>query len=88
MLLLNRVAITNAVVVDGEGGASLENGTVIINGDRIQAMGPTQQIEIPPDARVIDAMGKTVLPGLADMHVHLWEVGTDTGSICSVIRDT
>ncbi len=66
-----RLAITNAVVVDGEGGAPLENGTVIINGDRIEAVGPTQQIEIPPDARVIDAMGKTVLPGLADMHVHL-----------------
>ena len=66
-----RLAITNAVVVDGEGGAPLENGTVIINGDRIQAVGPARQIEIPPDARVIDATGKTVLPGLADMHVHL-----------------
>ncbi len=66
-----RLAITNAVVVDGRGGAPLENGTIILNGDRIQAVGPTQQIEIPPNARVIDAMGKTVLPGLADMHVHL-----------------
>lgn len=83
-----RLAITNAVVVDGEGGAPLENGTVIINGDRIQAVGPTQQIEIPPDARVIDAMGKTVLPGLADMHVHLlggWDVvGAVLGAVVGV----
>ncbi len=66
-----RLAITNAVIVDGQGGVPLESGTVIISGDRIQAVGPSQRIEIPSDARVIDAMGKTVLPGLADMHVHL-----------------
>ena len=66
-----RIAITNAVVVDGGGGAPLESGTIIIRGGRIQAVGPTREIQIPADVRVIDAKGKTVLPGLADMHVHL-----------------
>jgi hypothetical protein len=44
---------------------------VLIRGKRIDAVGPTSTVSVPADSRVIDATGKTVVPGLADMHVHL-----------------
>jgi imidazolonepropionase-like amidohydrolase len=63
-------AITGALVVTMAGGV-LANHTVVVEGDRIAALGPTGQVELPAGATVIDGAGKWVMPGLADMHVHL-----------------
>ncbi|MFC2163587.1 amidohydrolase family protein [Acidobacteriota bacterium] len=75
------IAITNAVIIDGNGGQPIEGGTVVIEEDKIQAVGSSNSVEIPPNAKIIDATGKSVTPGLADMHVHLvggWDgVSTD-----------
>jgi hypothetical protein len=49
----------------------LENHTVVVRGDRIVAVGPADQIEVPDGARVIDGEGGFLMPGLADMHSHL-----------------
>lgn len=49
----------------------LPDSTVIIEGDRIAAIGPRASTRIPAGATVIDGEGKWLLPGLADMHVHL-----------------
>ena len=49
----------------------VENGTVVIRGEMIAEVGAGSAVEVPQDARVVDATGMTVLPGLADMHVHL-----------------
>ena len=64
-------AITGATVVTMASGV-LANHTVVVKGDRITALGPSGAVEIPPGAIVIDGAGKWVMPGLADMHVHLW----------------
>jgi imidazolonepropionase-like amidohydrolase len=64
-------AITGATVVTMAFGV-LANHTVVVKGDRITALGPSGQIEVPAGATVIDGAGKWVMPGLADMHVHLW----------------
>jgi imidazolonepropionase-like amidohydrolase len=64
-------AIVHGEVIDGNGGAPIDNGVVLVRGDRIVAVGSTTAVVIPRDARVIDATGKSVMPGLADMHVHL-----------------
>lgn len=64
-------AITGATIVTMAGGV-LANHTVVVTGDRITALGPTGQVEVPAGATVIDGAGKWVMPGLADMHVHLW----------------
>lgn len=63
-------AINGATVVTMAAGV-LTNYTVVVQGDRIAAVGPTGQVEIPAGATLIDGAGKWVMPGLADMHVHL-----------------
>ncbi|MFT5527839.1 MAG: imidazolonepropionase-like amidohydrolase/Tol biopolymer transport system component [Pirellulaceae bacterium] len=48
----------------------IENGTVLIDGNRIVAIGPRKEVAIPSDARVIQLQGQTVLPGFIDVHAH------------------
>ncbi|MDX2034206.1 MAG: CIA30 family protein [Blastocatellia bacterium] len=62
------IAIMGATVVDGTGAAP-EQRNILVRGDRIEAVGA--KIEAPPGARVIDARGQTVIPGLFDLHTHL-----------------
>src|SRR5258708_5319363 len=63
------LAITNGVIIDGRGGDPLM-GTILIEGERITALGRQDQVTIPRDATVIDAMGGSILPGLIDSHIH------------------
>jgi imidazolonepropionase-like amidohydrolase len=65
------IAIVHARIIDGFGGAPIEDGTVIVSEKKIQYAGPSGGARVPANAQVIDAAGKTVMPGLADMHVHL-----------------
>src|SRR5262245_42804841 len=64
-------AIVGVTVVDGKDGAPLPNRTVVVLGDRIASIRPAD--EGPPRAKVtIDGRGKYLIPGLWDMHVHLF----------------
>jgi imidazolonepropionase-like amidohydrolase len=63
------LAITNGTIIDGSGDDPLM-GTMLIEGERITALGRQNQVTIPRDATVIDAMGGSILPGLIDCHVH------------------
>jgi len=65
------IAIVHGTLLDGRGGPPVQDATVLIRGRVIAAAGKPAEVIIPKDARVIDASGKTVMPGLADMHVHL-----------------
>jgi imidazolonepropionase-like amidohydrolase len=65
------LAIDHVTVIDVASGAELTDQTVIIAGDSISAVGKSGSIEIPKDARRIDAHGKFVIPGLSDMHTHI-----------------
>jgi imidazolonepropionase-like amidohydrolase/Tol biopolymer transport system component len=53
------------------GDEVIENADVVVRDNRIVAVGPRGQVQVPADARVIDAAGKTVLPGYVDTHAHL-----------------
>ncbi len=64
------VVIRNGDVFDSERGVILPRTTVVLRGERIVPVGPDGSVAIPSGARVIDATGKTVLPGLWDMHTH------------------
>jgi imidazolonepropionase-like amidohydrolase len=74
-------AFTNAVLIDGTGAAAVEHATIVVRGDRIVSAGPAASVSVPGGARVTDLRGKVLMPGLADMHVHLmggWDgVATD-----------
>ena len=65
------IAIVHARIIDGLGGPPTEDGTVILRGSKIEYSGASGAAVIPRDAQMIDAKGKSVLPGLADMHVHI-----------------
>lgn len=69
------IAIVGGRLIDGFGGLPLENSVVVITGNRISAVGVEGKVAPPPGARVIDANGMTVLPGLWESHGHLQHVG-------------
>ncbi len=64
------LAITNGTIIDGRGGDPITGTTILIENERITAIGRADQITLPREATVIDAMGGSILPGLIDTHVH------------------
>ena len=65
------LAIVHGTLLDGLGGPPLDDATVIVRGAKIEYAGPSRSASVPADARVIDAKGRSIIPGLADLHVHL-----------------
>lgn len=72
------IVIRNGDVFDSEAGFLRPRTTVVITGDRITAVGPADSIKTPAGATIIDATGKTIIPGLWDMHTHAFQ-GSDAG---------
>src|SRR5262245_41343250 len=68
-------ALVGGRLIDGYGGPPLENSVILVEGDRIKAVGRVGEVPIPEGAEVISTEGMSVLPGLWDMHVHLMIVG-------------
>jgi imidazolonepropionase-like amidohydrolase len=69
------LALVGGQVLDGYGGPPIRDGVVLIAGERIVAVGPASEIAVPEGVERISTEGMTVLPGLADMHVHLMILG-------------
>lgn len=69
------MALVGGRMIDGFGGPPLANSVIIVENERIKAIGVVGSIEIPPDAEVISTEGMTVLPGLWDCHVHTMLLG-------------
>jgi imidazolonepropionase-like amidohydrolase len=65
------VAIVGARLVDGTGADPVDDATLLLDGERIVAVGRSGDVDVPHDATVLDAAGMTLLPGLIDCHVHL-----------------
>ena len=66
------VALTGVRVVDGTGAAAQTGQTVLIRGNRIEAVGPSASVSIPAGARVLDLAGQTVIPGYVMLHEHMF----------------
>lgn len=62
--------LVGATIIDGAGGPPLNNGVVVIAGDRIAQVGSKGEVSIPAGAKPIDLSGKFILPGLIDIHTH------------------
>lgn len=66
------VAFTHVAVVDPGGTPTERDRTVVVSGARISEIGRTGEVRVPPGARVVDATGKFLIPGLWDMHAHMF----------------
>ncbi len=64
------LAIRGATVIDVTDGSLLTDQNVLIEDNRIVAVGPKDEVQVPDDAEVVEAEGKYLIPGLWDMHVH------------------
>ncbi len=65
------IALVGGMLIDGYGGPPIQRSVVLIDGERIRAVGTVDTLPVPADAEVISTAGMSVLPGLWDMHVHL-----------------
>jgi imidazolonepropionase-like amidohydrolase len=65
------IALTGARIIDGTGGAPLQQGIVVLNKGMIEAVGAPAALKIPPGATRVDLSGKTIIPGLINAHAHL-----------------
>jgi imidazolonepropionase-like amidohydrolase len=70
-----KIALVNGTLINPEKSQIVENATVVIDGDRIEAAGDAKTISAPKNARVIDCKGKFILPGYIDTHVHFFQSG-------------
>ena len=66
-----KIAFKNATVITMENDKVIKNGTVIINGNIIEYAGPANGARIEKNTKVIDVNGKTIMPGIIDVHAHL-----------------
>ena len=64
------VAIEHVRLFDSEQAVIKEDQTVVITGERVTAVGASATVVVPKDAQIVDGAGKTLLPGLFDMHAH------------------
>jgi cytosine/adenosine deaminase-related metal-dependent hydrolase len=69
------VALVGGRLIDGFGGPPLEHSVVLIEGERIKAVGTVDSLPVPPGFTVISTAGMSVLPGLWDAHVHTYLLG-------------
>lgn len=69
------LAIVDVTIIDVEAGERVPRQTVLLRGSRIERVGPADRVAVPAGATVVDGVGRYLLPGLADMHVHLYTEG-------------
>jgi imidazolonepropionase-like amidohydrolase len=66
----HELIIQGGSVIDTRTGKAMENQTIVIEGDRITRVAPAKEVAVTSDARIVDARGQWIVPGLIDMHVH------------------
>ena len=66
------LALIHVKIIDGTGGASKSNQTILIIKGRINKIGNTESISVPSTVKIIDCTGKTIIPGMVMMHEHLF----------------
>ncbi|MCA1560540.1 MAG: amidohydrolase family protein [Acidobacteria bacterium] len=75
---VTQVAIMGGTIIDVATGSTVPDGVLLLNGERIARVGTRSDVQVPAEARVVDARGKWIVPGLVDMHAHISE-GVNAG---------
>ncbi|TVP77015.1 MAG: amidohydrolase [Gemmatimonadales bacterium] len=65
-----QVAFTGGRIITMDGDQVIEDGTLVVEGNRIAAVGPSDQVDVPGGAHRVDATGMTLMPGIVDVHWH------------------
>jgi len=65
------VAFTNVTVIPMDRERALADHTVVVRGDRIVALGPSREVQVPAESTRVDGRGKFLMPGMAEMHAHI-----------------
>lgn len=65
------IALTNARIITMKGEEVIEKGSIIVVDNRIKAIGKSSEVNIPDGAHVMDLEGKTIMPGIVDVHAHV-----------------
>ena len=65
-----KIALVGARIVTMRGNEVIEHGTILVDGNRIVAVGPSAEVKVPHSALEIDVSGHTIIPGLVDVHWH------------------
>ena len=68
-------AFVGGTLLDGTGAPPIKNSVVLVDGDRIVAVGDRKRTPLPADAGIVDTTGKWIIPGLIDAHIHLFQSG-------------
>lgn len=63
--------LTGATIIDGVNQSQIVGHSIVVEGDRIVAVGPHPELDVPPDTEIIDLDGKFIIPGLMNANVHL-----------------
>ena len=72
------IVFTGGTLIDGTGALPIPNSTVVVTGSRIVDVGPSEKVNIPKKAEVINVKGKTVIPAFIDSHTHFVLMGVRT----------
>ena len=66
------IALRGARLITMKGTEVIENGDVVVRDNRIEGVGRRGSVKIPAGARIIDVSGRTIMPGIVDVHAHIW----------------
>jgi imidazolonepropionase-like amidohydrolase len=81
------VVFEGARLIDGTGKAPRENSVIVVQGDRITAVGTAGKLNVPKGARVVDVHGRTIMPGLINAHGHVGLVANGKNSADAYTRE-
>ena len=70
-----KLALVGGMLLDGYEAPAIHHAAILIDGDRIVRVGPAAEITIPPDYTIVDTSGRTMMPGMIDLHAHLIILG-------------
>ena len=70
-----RLALVGGMLLDGYEAPPIHHAAILIDGDRIVRVGPAAEMTIPSDYRIVDTSGRTMMPGMIELHAHLIILG-------------